>query len=276
MKILTTSLVALLSTTSLGGAAGFEVLKPHRAVYDVTLENAEDRSGIKGMKGRIVYEVKGNECDGISIRYRFVTTINTDRSAFTTDQQTATYESPDGKEFSFETKSFVNDQADQKISGSAVRDNEEIKVKLKGDQPRDLNLGQGIFTSTHLVSILEDAKQGERFVTHDVFDGSGDADKLLNSASVIGVAKVVDAPLEGEDPQIVKTLKNKQAWPVSMSYFDKNQDNTGEAVPIYEASFLLYENGITRQLMMKYPDYQLRAALTQVEYYKTAPCELEN
>ena len=276
MKILTASLAVLLSTTTLGLAAGFEVLKPHRAVYEVSLESAEDRSGITGMSGRIVYEVKGNECEGIAIRYRFVTNIRTDRDNFTTDQQTSTYESPDGKEFSFETKSFVNDQADQKISGSAVRSDEEIEVKFKGDKPRSLKLGQGIFTTTHLVNILKHARKGERFVVHDVFDGSGDADKILNSASVIGTAKVVEESLEGENPKNLDSLKNKQAWPVSMSYFDKKPDNTGEAVPIYEASFLLYEDGITRQLMMRYPDYELRASLTELEYYAAEACKLDN
>ena len=49
-------------------AAGFEILAPHRAVYDVVLVNAEERSGIKQMKGRIVFEATGNECEGISIR----------------------------------------------------------------------------------------------------------------------------------------------------------------------------------------------------------------
>ncbi len=276
MKILTASLAVLLSTTTLGLAAGFEILKPHRAVYDVTLESAEDRSGIKGMTGRIVYEVKGNECEGIAIRYRFVTTINTGRDNFTTDQQTSTYESPDGKEFSFETKSFVNDQADQKISGSATISDKEIEVNLKGEKPRNLKLGEGIFTTTHLVTILKDARKGERFVVHDVFDGSGDADKLLNSASVIGTARVVEEPLKGEDPKTLASLKSKQAWPVSMSYFDKKLDNTGEALPIYEASFLLYEDGITRQLMMRYPDYELRASLTELEYYSAKACKLDN
>ncbi len=276
MKIIPLSIAALLSTTTLGISAGFEVLQPHRAIYNVSLENAEDRSGIKGMSGRIVYEVKGNECEGISIRYRFVTTIKTDRDAFTTDQQTATYESPDGKEFSFETKSFVNEQADQKISGNATLGQNGINVKLKGDTPRDLELGDGIFTTTHLVEILNNAKKGERFLTHDVFDGSGDADKVLNSASVIGAPREIEKPLDGENSDIQTQLEGKKAWPVTMSYFNKNQDNSGEALPIYEASFLLYANGLTRQLKMKYPDYVLQAALTKIEYFDNKACKLEN
>ena len=276
MKFIATSLAILMSSSSLGYAAGFEVLKPHRAIYDVKLNAAEDRSGIKGMTGRIVYEVQGNECDGISIRYRFVTTISTARDQFTTDQQTATYESPDGKEFSFETKSFVNDQADQKISGNASLKKDGIQVELKGENARELNLGNGIFTTSHLVEILQEASKGNQFLTHNVFDGSGDADKMLSSASVIGKAKIVDNALKGEDPKVLEVFNTRQAWPVTMSYFNQNQDNTGEALPIYEASLLLYGDGVTRQLKMKYPDYELQASLTEVEYFDVSACKLEN
>lgn len=276
MKFLAPTLVFLLSTTSLSQAAGFEILKPHRAIYDVKLEEAAERSGIKGMTGRIVYEVVGNECDGMSIRYRFVTTISTGRENFTTDQQTATYESPDGREFSFETKSFVNEQPDQRISGNASINNDEITVNLNGDEPREINIGPGLFTTSHLVDILQKAEAGESFLTHNIFDGSGDADNILNSTSVIGKAKQVDTLLEGEEQEIVKMLGEQQAWPVTMSYFDKQPDNTGEALPIYEASFLLYGNGVTRELMMRYPDYELRASLTGLEYFPAEACKLEN
>ena len=276
MKFIATSLAILMGSTSLGYAAGFEVLKPHRAVYDVTLNSAAERTGIKGMKGRIVYEVQGNECDGISVQYRFVTTISTGRDDFTTDQQTATYESPDGKEFSFETKSFVNDQADQKISGNASLEDDEVTVNLKGESPRELNLGSGVFTTSHLVDVLNAASQGDQFLTHNVFDGSGDADKMLSSASVIGKAKVVEKPFEGEDPKILEVLNNREAWPVTMSYFNQGQDNTGEALPIYEASFLLYGDGVTRQLKMTYPEYELQASLTTVEYFDASACKVEN
>ena len=91
-------------------AAGFEILAPHRAVYDLKLKNASDRSGIETMTGRIVYEVTGNECDGLSVRYRFVTKIATDAESYQTDQQTSTFETPDGREFTFLTKSLVDDQ----------------------------------------------------------------------------------------------------------------------------------------------------------------------
>lgn len=254
-------------------AAGFEMLKPHRAIYDVQLNEAEDRSGISALTGRIVYETRGNACEGISIQYRFVTQISTGRDRFVTDQQSASFESADGEEFSFTTKSFVNDQADQNLVGSAMRVGEGLTVKLEGDNPRELELDDGLFTSSHLVAVLESAQRGEVFVSHQVFDGSGDADDLLRSASVIGKARRVSEPLEGEEEGEVDALLTLDAWPVTMSYFKSNPDNSGEALPIYEASFLLYGNGVTRDLTMKYPDYELKATLSELEFLDAGECE---
>ncbi len=272
MKTMLFSSVVLALVPQAALAAGLEMLAPHRAIYEVKLKEAEERSGITGLRGRIVYEARGNACDGISINYRFVTQISTDRDQFVTDQQSASYESANGEEFSFSTKSFVNDQSDQNLKGSAKRTTDGLKVKLEGDSPRELDLSDGIFTSTHLVAVLESAQSGEAFVTHQVFDGSGDADNVLRSASVIGRAKKVPDRFEGEKPGDVDTLIRRQAWPVTMSYFDNNPDNSGEALPIYEASFLLYENGVTRDLTMKYPDYELKATLSELEFFDAGEC----
>lgn len=257
-------------------ATGFEILTPHRAVYEVKLEKAEERSGIDGMNGRIVYELRGNECEGIAINYRFVTRINASGDQFVTDQQSASYESPDGNEFSFSTKSFVNEQPDQVIKGTAKRDDNGLTVNLTGENPKVLNLGEGLFTSSHLVQVMEKAIAGESFISHNVFDGSGDADKLLNSASVIGKARVVEELLGGEVEEGLEDLKKKEAWPITMSYFKTDPDNTAESLPIYEASFLLYRNGVTRDLLMRYPDYALKASLTKIEFFDPSPCQLDN
>jgi len=270
VKIISASLGLLLTSVMTVHAAGFEVLAPHRATYEVKLVDSEDRSGISGMDGRIVYEVTGSECEGISIQYRFVTRISTDRDTFVTDQQSASHESPDGKEYSFSTKSFVNDQADQNVSGSAKQTDDGIKVFHAGADPRELKLGEGVFTTTHLLQVLEMAEKGEAFVSHTVFDGAGDADKILKSATVIGKEKTVSDKLDGEAG--VKLLLSQSAWPVTMSYFEPIQDNSAEALPIYEASFLLYKNGITRDLTMRYPDYELKATLSELEMFEKSDC----
>ena len=253
-------------------AAGFEILVPHRAVYDVKLESAEERSGIKKMNGRIVYEVKGNECEGISIRYRFVTNVTTRSDLFITDQQTTTHESPDGKEFSFQTKSFVNDVADEKVQGTAKITDTGTLVKLTGKEKKELELAKSIFVTSNLIEVIRSAKAGERILQRDIFDGSGKANEVVRSTSVIGNLKAVDKPLSGESEKAQTLFGGQKAWPVTTSYFKREMDNTSESLPVYEASFLLYENGVSRNLKMSYPDYSLSAALTDIELFEKTEC----
>ena len=259
--------------TDFSSAAGFGTLVPHRAVYDVVLETAKDRSGIKGMSGRIVYEVSGNECEGISVQYRFVTNVVTSKNQFLTDQQTSTYESPDGKEFSFQTKSFVNEVADTNVQGSAQNLETGIKVRLSSPKKRELDLVKGMFVSTHLVQVIEEAKAGRHFFQKDIFDGSGKGDEIMASTSVIGNPKSFPKLLKGEKVGVASKFDGQKAWPVTISYFKHLTDNTGESMPMYEAAFLLYENGISRKLVMTYPDYSLKADLQELEILDRGVCK---
>lgn len=270
MKLPTLSILIIIGSLQPVFAAGFEVLAPHRAVYEVKMLDAEERSGINTMRGRIVYEVKGGACEGISIQYRFVTQIDNGRDVFVTDQRSASFESADGNEFSFSTNSFVNDQPDQEIKGSATRIGDGLKVVHDGKAPKTLNLSNGLFTSTHLLGVMESAQAGESFVSHEVFDGSADADQVMNTASVIGREKILTELFEGEGA--IGNLPKLPAWPVTISYFNQNQDNTAESLPVYEASFLLYKNGVTRDLTMRYSDYSLKATLKELEFFDREAC----
>ena len=253
-------------------ASGVGILVPHRAVYDLTLKEASDRSGIEAMTGRIVYELSGNECDGVSVRYRFVTNITTSEEAYQTDQQTSTFESPNGLEFTFLTKSFVDKRLESTVKGSAVRTADGVKVTLSDPQKRDLELPPAVFISTHLIDIIDAAKKGQQLLKRDVFDGSDDADKVVASSAFIGSPKKADKAFDGETEKAIEKIKDNEAWPVTISYFDKGAGHTSESIPVYEASFLLYENGISRKLTMRYPDYTMKGELTSLEFLDNKPC----
>jgi len=253
-------------------AAGFELLAPHRAIYDLKLLAASDRSGIEAMNGRIVYEITGNECDGMTIRYRFATEITTVDSAYRSDQQTSTFESPDGKEFSFLTKTFGDDQPDKVVRGTAIRAADGVHVSLSEPQKRELQLPDASFISSHLVQVIEHARKGDLFVKRAIFDGSEGADEVVTSSTVVGTPRTVPQTLPGEMAEAARPVAAQQAWPVTISYFDADPGRSAEALPSYEASFLLYANGVSRKLVMRYPDYSLSGELTGLEMLKRTDC----
>jgi hypothetical protein len=257
-------------------AAGFEILVPHRAAYDVRLKDSTERSGIEAMTGRIVYEITGNECEGVTIRYRFVTNITSPDTTYQTDQQVSTFESPDGKEFTFLTKTFVDRKPENEVRGSAVRTAQGLKVELAAPQARQLALPDGIFMSSHMINVIEKARAGETLVRAPVFDGSEGADEVVLSSTFVGSARMLETPVDGETAEAIKPLAGMEAWPVTISYFDSEANNSAEQVPSYEASFLLYPNGVSRRLVMRYPDYSLTGELSSLEMLAATPCSKKN
>ena len=272
MKSLLLGFICLLVMSNLVEASGFNRLASHRAVYDVALISAEDRSGIVGMDGRMVYELRGNACEGMSMQYRFVTRIGVNREVILTDHQMATHESPNGEEFSFSSKSFVNDQKDQDVSGIALRTNNGLTVTLNGKEPKVLKLQQAMFSASHLVKIIGQAEAGQNFVSDKIFDGGGDADHIVDTTAVIGKPRIVSKLFEGEVANQLSAVQHEQAWPVTLSYFDDKKTSNAEAVPSYEATFLMYANGVSRDLTMRYPDYALKATLTELEIFDSGEC----
>jgi hypothetical protein len=265
-------LAASLISSAPVNAAGFEDIAPHRAVYDIELKKASERSGIKSMNGRIVYEVRGNACDGISLQYRFLTNVTTGRDQFLSDQHTSTFESADGRSFNFLTKSFLNEQLEKTLKGRAKQTDKGISVVLDSPAAQEFEFPNARFITSYLVKIIELAKRGEHFLRDDLYDGSDDGDETVATSSFISNPKTILDGKDGRDSRIATKLKGIKAWSVSMSYFNKNTGASAEHLPIFESSFLLFENGISSDLVMRYPDYTLTGKMTELEIFEDEPC----
>jgi hypothetical protein len=256
------NLIAAATAVLLGcvSAAPAATLAPHRAVYDLTLDNASDRSGITGINGRMVYEFDGSACDGYTVKFRFVTQIDTAELSRVSDMQTTTYEDGEGRSFDFVTKSFVDDKLDREIKGRAELAGDKTQVEVEKPQPLSATLGASRFPTSHLVDLLERAAAGETFYETTIFDGSDEADRLMTTTVVIGQKGTT----QESDPErtLLGALADESFWPVDIAYFDLT---TGEELPSYRVSFKLYENGFTRDLLMDYGDFAIKGRLAQLE-----------
>ncbi|GAB4354470.1 MAG: cell envelope integrity EipB family protein [Oricola sp.] len=251
------------------GSAAAQALAAHRAVYDVALKEASDRSGITGMNGRIVYEFQGSACDGYTTNFRFVTRIRSASGDRLTDQQTSTYEDGAGKSFRFVTKSFVDEKLDRELSGSAVREDDGIAVELKKPEPAEFSLSPALFPTAHMLDLLKHAEDGDKIYETKIFDGSEDGDRVLATTVILGPKKT---GTEG-DGKNAGPLKDDPFRNVAISYFAEDGEADGEALPEYQISFKLYDNGVTRDLVMDYGDFALTGALTQIELLPQESCD---
>ena len=270
---LAATVVSGLGILSLGTSAPYPAgpsgLIAHRAVYDLELKDASDRSGISGMVGRMVYEFDGSDCTGFTTNFRFVTKIDTGDSTRVSDQQTTTFEDLGKRLFRFETKSYTDNQLDKDVRGAASDDQKGIKVDLTQPHNKQVQIIESRFPTEHMLDIIHNAKLGKNFFEAQVFDGSDDGDKPLIATTVVGKEQTPGK----DDPDADKAgaFATTPFWPVTVAYF--NEKSTGDATPVYRMSFKLYENGITRDLTMDYGDFVLTGKLTKLEVLNTKACQ---
>jgi hypothetical protein len=251
-------------------------LVAHRAIYEMTLDDTRSSSGITGITGidgRMVFEFTGSACDGYSLNMRMVTQM-TDAQDQTnvTDLRSSTWEQGDGGKFRFQSSQYVNDKLGDVTMGRAVREtpHEAVKVRLSQPSQAELKLpGPVLFPTQHSLALIEKAEAGQTLFQARIYDGSEKGRKVYETTAFIGrmVPPGGDAKLEAIAE--AKGLGELASWPVSIGYFeDKGADQT----PSYQIDFRLYENGVSRELLIDYGGFSIHGTLTALEYLKVPEC----
>ena len=268
MRLLRLACLAIVLSPVLASSAGVAAAVPlaqHRAVYDLKLSEASGSSGITGISGRMVYEIRGSACEGYTVRFRYVTQADTRDASQVTDQQTTTFEDADGKSFSFVTKSYTDQNLDKELRGNATRESDGVKIQIDKPETKSIELEPTQFPTQHLVDLISRAKTGETFYETSIFDGSEDADKAMTTTVIVGR----QSNTSNGDPEAkaLDGLSGEKFWPVDIAYFDEATEG-GEDTPEYRISFKLYENGLTRDLEMDYGDFVIEGQLVDLAVFE--------
>ena len=248
-------------------------LVAHRAIYEMTLDDARSASGITGIDGRMVFEFTGSECDGYSLNMRMVTQMtDTQGQTNLTDLRSSTWEQGDGQKFRFQSAQYLNDKLGDITMGRAVRETpkEAVKVKLSQPSAAELDLsGPLLFPTQHSFALIAAARTGQGLFQARVYDGSEKGQKVYDTTAFIGTEAQ-----PGSDPKLEQVAKDKglgelASWPVSIGYFEAKG---GDLTPSYQIDFRLYENGVSRDLLIDYGDFSIHGTLTSLEYLKATEC----
>lgn len=250
-------------------------LQPHRAVYDLGLTDSAEAAGMTAVRGRMVYEFTGNACEGYSVAFRFVTQV-ADESGNTrvTDLQTSSFEEPAGKSFQFVSKTFINQQLGEETQGRAERTDGGIDIDVKKPKENQVALKRKVlFPTEHLITLLGRAQEGETIFVADLFDGSETGEKVYETTAVIGPRREGAGDVGRDAEAAVGEIGASAHWPVTISYFDETKGDGGERTPIYQLSFLLYDNGVSRRLVLDYGDFELRGNLVEMTKMTASECK---
>src|SRR5579871_6714215 len=263
-----TSLAVLAIAALIGSpgkaAAGVPFL-PHQALYDLSLVKSRGSSSINSARGRILYSFSGNACEGYTSEFRQVSELEVgEGKTMLSDLRSSSWEDGEGKSYRFKVDARTNDADPSAVDGIAERSGDHITVKLKQPDAKTFTLdGSTVFPTEQIQRIIAAAKEGKSLLELTVYDGSDNGQKVYNTLSVIG--QPIASTNQGTSPDASTSdehMKSLTRWPVTVSYFDREvQKKHGEQTPVYSMSFELYENGVSRKLVLDYNDFVIAGAL---------------
>jgi hypothetical protein len=120
--------------------------------------------------------------------------------------------------------------------------------------------------------IIEAAREDKNILELPIYDGSEKGEKVYNTLTVIGPAIAPNERVPTDAAAGSQALAGLKRWPVTVSYFDKSASG-GDQAPVYAIKFELYENGVSRALMLDYNDFAISGELTSIELRESAPCK---
>ena len=267
-RLLRTSLASLavfaVACGSAKAAAGAPFLA-HQALYELSLVKSRGSNPVNSARGRILYNFSGSACEGYTSEFRQVSELEVgEGKRMLSDLRSSSWEDGEGRSYRFKIDSRTNDSDPNAVDGMAERSGDHITVKLKQPEAKTFTLdGATVFPTEQIQRIIAAAKAGKSVLELTVYDGSDNGQKVYNTLSVIGHAMTGDKQNAASDPSTTNDqMKSMTRWPVTVSYYDHGaKKKDGEETPVYSMSFELFENGVSRALVLDYNDFVISGAL---------------
>ncbi len=148
-----------------------------------------------------------------------------------------------------------------------------VKVELTKPGRKSLSLSSRVhFPVQHTIALLQAAKAAKASFRADLYDGAEKGEKVYDTVAALG--RLQPAGSNRKLPRIANAerLDALRAWPVSIAYYDPRAEGR-DALPIYEISFVMFENGVSRKLRIDYGEFVLEGELTNLLFHEPSKCD---
>jgi hypothetical protein len=258
-------LVSLLAAPVLDAQA--VEIAPHRALYSMTLGSTKSNSGVVGASGTMTYEW-GETCDGWTVEQRYkLRMLYAESSEVEITSNYVTWESKDGLRYRFNERKMKNGELDEEVRGEAKLEGKGQPGTAAFSRPKQdtVDLPAGVvFPTEHTLLLIEKAQAGEQFLSKNVFDGATE-DRAVEVSGVIGPEQPA-----GAGPNDVKSpLLERPSWRIRLAFFPL--DSKAEK-PEYELGMRLHDNGVSREMLLDYGDFAVKAKLDEIEALPKPSC----
>jgi len=264
---------AILAVTlgSIARADDVITLAPHVAVYDLKLQNPR-QSSIRAVRGTFTYDFSGTACDGYDLKTSIVTAVDMPAGKVgpTEEIRSENWEAGDGAIFRFSIQKFANDKQTAETAGKAAHRQSVVEVDLLKPQMKTVNLTPDVlFPAQFLLRILTAARTGQPIPALTVLEGSENGVTTYRTRVAVG-PPINNGQQQNEVDVHASMLSSMLRWPVTVNYFKK--DGPTSDPPLYEVKSEIYNNGISRALLLDYNAFVLSGELTSLNIKDEKAC----
>jgi len=255
---------------NISGASLATDLVNYRAVYD--LEPTHIDQGVKAqpIDGKLAYEVAGSDCLGWTVTSDLINRTSEQEMGFrVSESKSRSYESGDGLSMTVSQQELLNDRLseDDEIKVQRTTTSDEAKGSMSGSKKLEFTLAPDlIFPTQHQKHLLAAAAKGETHDVSQVYDGS-DGVKQYRIITFIGPKR---PPQEQAQPELAG-LSKLASWVFQLGYY--SMDDIQADAPEFQATFIMYENGLSTEMLFDYGNYAMKAKYSHMELLPTPPCE---
>lgn len=238
-------------------------LIPHRAIYDIRLAGTKSGSQIINISGQMFYEWQPS-CDAWITNHRFNLLYEyADSPAMQIASDFSTFESMDGKTLNFTSQRKRDGQLFEELRGrAALGEGEEKEGEASYSLPEGMKFtlpAGSVFPMGHTLNVLKAIKEGRKFYSTVIFDGSDQDGPVEVNAFIGGPAQLGDLK---KSASFDTDLLSSPAHKVRLAFFPLNKPDSESD---YEMTLVLHENGIVSDMKIDYDDFSISQTLTALE-----------
>ena len=260
-----------------GDNKGQVELRSHKAIYDLELHSVTSGTKLINLDGQMYFSWE-KQCAGWASDHRFNLLYEyADTPGVRVTSDFSTFEDEDNSKFSFSSVRKKDGVAYEDIKGHADKSEDGATAFFKSPEGLEIDLGADIlFPSEHTRMMLENARQGKKFFTATVFDGSdAKGPSVINGfiSDANALSRPREVSFELADRISGSPLLSVKSYLIRLAFFPIAQDN---AEPEYEMTVRLYENGVISEMFIEYNDFSVIQKLTALEEIQEQNCGSEN
>jgi EipB-like len=249
---------------AIAGTAQAVDIAPHRALYSMSLASAKQDSGVVGVEGTMSFQW-GETCDAWTVEQRYKMTMRyAEDSEVELTSSFVTVEAKNGQYYRFWERKLKDGEPEEEVRGQASLAGPGLGGTAEFSKPeaKTIDLAPGVlFPTAHTILLIERAVAGDNFVARKVLDGASE-DNAVDVTAVIGGPQTAEAG--AGEAKLKSPLLARPSWRARLAFFPpEGAPDTDK--PDYEIGMRLLDNGVSRDMLLDYGDFAVRAILDEIE-----------